>query len=155
LTKIILKNRKKLNKIEKHWETLRHWKHWAIFQYNDSETLNSIQCQCWKLKHWKPTQCQCQRQFFQCFNVSLNVQCQFADPYYKHRTESKLLSMEGMGSIILWRVYKIIRVGVLSMEDTSPTWTLAWPCIWVEISRHTRKKYFFMSIFMMWVLQWK
>ena len=67
---------KKMEKIEKHWETLRHWKHWAIFQYIDSEPLK--QCQCWKLKHWKPTQCQCQ--FFQCFNVSLNVQCRFADP---------------------------------------------------------------------------
>ena len=67
-----------LRNIEKHWETLRHWKNWAIFQLIDSKTLNSIQCQCDKLKHWKDTQCQCR--FFQCFNVSLNVQCQFADP---------------------------------------------------------------------------
>jgi len=58
-----------LNKIEK------HWKHWAIFQYIDSETLNSIQCQCWKLKHWKPTQCKfiCQFWFFDFFNVSMLV----------------------------------------------------------------------------------
>jgi len=71
---------KNWKKFEKHCETLRHWKHWEIFQYIDSETLNSIQCQCWKFQHWKPTQCQCQ--FFQCFNVSLNVQCRFADPYF-------------------------------------------------------------------------
>ena len=71
---------KKLRNIEKHWETLRHWKNWAIFQLIDSKTLNSIQCQCDKLKHWKDTQCQCQCQFFQCFNVSLNVQCRFAGP---------------------------------------------------------------------------
>jgi len=64
----------------KNWETLRHWKHWATCQYIDMKTLNSIQCQCEKLKHWKATQCQCQCQFFQCFNVSLNVQCRFADP---------------------------------------------------------------------------
>ena len=64
----------------KNWETLRHWKNWAIFQLIDSKTLNSIQCQCDKLKHWKDTQCQCQCRFFQCFNVSLNVQCKFADP---------------------------------------------------------------------------
>jgi len=75
----IEKNWETLKNIEKHWETLRYWKHWAIFQYIDSETLNSIQCQCWKLKHWKPTQCQCRWRFFQCFNVSLNVKCQFAD----------------------------------------------------------------------------
>jgi len=50
-------------KIEKNCETLRHWKHEAIFQFIDSETLNSIQRQCWKLIQWKPTQ------------------CRFADPY--------------------------------------------------------------------------
>jgi len=48
ISKNIGKKLKKLRNIEKHWETLKHWKHWAIFQYIDSETLNSIQCQCWK-----------------------------------------------------------------------------------------------------------
>ena len=73
-------------------KTLRQWKHWAVFQYIDLKTLNSIQCQCQKLKHWKPTQCRCQCQFFQCFNVSLNVQCRFADPYctVKSRYKSEL-----------------------------------------------------------------
>ncbi len=33
-----------------------------------------------KIKTLKPTQSQCQ--FFQCFDVSLNVHCQFADPYF-------------------------------------------------------------------------
>ncbi len=75
-----------LRDIEKHWEILRHWKHWVVFQYIESQTLNSIQCQCGKLKHWKGTQCRCQCQFFQYFNVKLNVQCQFADPYL---TQSK------------------------------------------------------------------
>ncbi len=39
---------KNIGKNGENWETLRHWKHWAIFQYIDSKTLNSIQCQSWK-----------------------------------------------------------------------------------------------------------
>jgi hypothetical protein len=79
--KINDKTFKILRNIEQHWDTLRHWKLWVVFQYIESQTLNSIQCQCGKLKHWKGTHCQCQ--FFQYFNVLLNVRCRFADPYYK------------------------------------------------------------------------
>jgi len=63
----------------KNWETLRLGKIEKNFNIL-TETLNSIQCQCRKLKHWKPAQCQFQCWFFQCFNVSLNVQCRFVDP---------------------------------------------------------------------------
>ncbi len=45
-------------------------KHWPIFQYIDSETLRSIQYQCWKIK--------CQ--FFNVKMLVSNVLCQFADP---------------------------------------------------------------------------
>jgi hypothetical protein len=49
--KINNKTMKILRNIEKNWATLRHWKHWLVFQYIESQTLNSIQCQCGKLKH--------------------------------------------------------------------------------------------------------
>ena len=45
-------------KILKILKTLRHWKHWTVFQYIESKTLNSLQCRCEQLKHWKATQCQ-------------------------------------------------------------------------------------------------
>jgi len=57
-----------LSNIEKYWATLRHWKHWVVFQYIESQTLNSIQCQCGKLKHWKVLNVDVNVNFF---NVSM------------------------------------------------------------------------------------
>jgi len=84
-----------------HWNSIRcqcfsKFQHWIWFNgfnvsmlismfhfqilstFSNSRKLYRVsKCLCWKLKHWKPTQCQ----FLQCFNVNLNVQCWFADPY--------------------------------------------------------------------------
>ncbi len=81
-----------LRNIEKHWATLRHWIHWVGFQYIESQTLNSIQCQCGKIKHWKPLNVDVNVNFFNVsmwnsmFNVdlqtlSVHTVCLFPDVY--------------------------------------------------------------------------
>jgi len=89
-----LKILRNIENIEKYWATLRNIEqHWEILSNIETlKTLSSFSIywisniefdsmSMWKIKTLKSTQCRCQCQFFQCFNVKLNVQCRFADPY--------------------------------------------------------------------------
>jgi hypothetical protein len=106
-----------LRNIEKHWETLSNietLKTLSSFQYIESQTLNSIQCQCGKLKHWKVLNVDVNVNFFNIsmwnsmFDVVLQtlsvLPIEFYVPWVKHNLLFLMFSPQKWSSKV-WKIY--------------------------------------------------